>query len=434
MLRHEELCPKTEAMLFFFASSLVFVMCYKLLWNDNHLTFKTPVAHLTSEKLSLRFRPERVVLPSNTSSNPTIPSSDTNSSAVSEKIPVSVWKPYVKELFDRFPENFSSRYLNPCWEEGTTLRCVPYFYQIGSFKCGTTDLWDKIVQHPQVVTVAKEPHWWAWRRFGFKDTPIHRQLVLKIRRITGNEDDHALQWYLNLFSHEATTRIQSNPRLVIGDASISTLWGLGDYEWEQHFPDKRNPPFFLADVLHALQPTAKITVILRDPVEKLWTTYLLDQWKRHLTPKKFHFHWQMLHKESVQCESLNTPTYCAFMHGSTADLSLKNYLYQGIYYLYLKEWVNAYGLENIHVLRLEDWKATPIAELASVIKYLELDPLPMKTLKAITNRATQNVNVRAKKRNITMFTSTRTELQNFYRPWNKKLAELLKDPKYLWDY
>lgn len=46
------------------------------------------------------------------------------------------------------------------------------------------------------------------------------------------------------------------------------MWGLGVYEWEQHFPDKQNPPFFLADVLHALQPTAKITVILRDPVEK----------------------------------------------------------------------------------------------------------------------------------------------------------------------
>lgn len=64
--------------------------------------------------------------------------------------------------------------------------------------------------------------------------------------------------------------------------------------------------------------------ILRSYIYRLWTTYILDQWKRHLTPKKFHFHWQMLHKESVQCELVNTPKYCAFMHGSTADLSLKN--------------------------------------------------------------------------------------------------------------
>ena len=29
---------------------------------------------------------------------------------------------------------------NPCWYEGEKIHCLPYFYLVGSAKCGTTDL------------------------------------------------------------------------------------------------------------------------------------------------------------------------------------------------------------------------------------------------------------------------------------------------------
>lgn len=48
------------------------------------------------------------------------------------------------------------------------------------------------------------------------------------------------------------------------------------------------------------------------------------------------------------------------------------HLYQGIYYVYLKEWVDAFGADNVHVLRLEDWKNDTVSELNSVLQYLEL--------------------------------------------------------------
>lgn len=40
--------------------------------------------------------------------------------------------------------------------------------------------------------------------------------------------------------------------------------------------------------------------------------------------------------------------------------------------MYLREWVEVFGLENIHVMRLEDWKEDPIGELEGLMKYLEL--------------------------------------------------------------
>ncbi|XP_071812902.1 carbohydrate sulfotransferase 15-like isoform X2 [Apostichopus japonicus] len=351
-----------------------------------------------------------------------------------ERMSIDKWKPYLHEVLNRFPANFSSEFRNPCWYEGTELQCVPYFYQLGSFKCGTTDVWDKLVQHPDVLPVAKEPHWWAWRRFGYMLTPIHEELVRKTRRKTGQGNDHSIQWYLNLFRIQAVEQVKKNPRLVFGDASISNLWGLGIYDWEELFTNETDPPVFLADVIHAIQPKAKIIAILRDPVEKLWTTYMLEQWKKMVSPQTFHAHFKRLTKESLQCESINSPLYCAFMYGTTADISLNNMLYQGVFYLYLQQWVDVFGLENIHVMRLEDWIKDPITELEEAFKYLELDPLPHDVLSSIVNRSTKNVNERAKRKNFTMLASTRRELQDFYRPWNQRLADLLKNQKFTWDY
>lgn len=47
------------------------------------------------------------------------------------------------------------------------LRCLPYFYIIGQPKCGTTDLFHRLLLHPEVkFNTMKEPHWWTRKRFG----------------------------------------------------------------------------------------------------------------------------------------------------------------------------------------------------------------------------------------------------------------------------
>ncbi len=46
------------------------------------------------------------------------------------------------------------------------LRCLPYFLILGQPKSGTTDLYRKILLHPDVTSSAmKEPHWWTRRRY-----------------------------------------------------------------------------------------------------------------------------------------------------------------------------------------------------------------------------------------------------------------------------
>ncbi|CAL4102197.1 unnamed protein product, partial [Meganyctiphanes norvegica] len=51
-------------------------------------------------------------------------------------------------------------------EKSFRLRCLPYFFLIGQPKCGTTDLFQRITQHPDVIPpIMKGPHWWTRRKY-----------------------------------------------------------------------------------------------------------------------------------------------------------------------------------------------------------------------------------------------------------------------------
>eukprot|EP00955_Chlamydomonas_euryale_P000345 3783-Chlamydomonas_euryale.AAC.2 len=54
------------------------------------------------------------------------------------------------DVFEGLPEFFSSRTKNPCWFENRTLRCIPYYHILGVSKCGTTDIYNRLVMHPHV--------------------------------------------------------------------------------------------------------------------------------------------------------------------------------------------------------------------------------------------------------------------------------------------
>lgn len=70
---------------------------------------------------------------------------------------------------------------NPCWLQKEThgvnssykngvLRCLPYFHLFGVCKSGTTDLFSRLTQHPQILEnlgdLHKETTFWSWGRYG----------------------------------------------------------------------------------------------------------------------------------------------------------------------------------------------------------------------------------------------------------------------------
>lgn len=65
------------------------------------------------------------------------------------------WQTFVKKSLPRFEKNQKER-----------LRCLPYFFIAGMQKSGTTDLFYRIINHPDFVTEIKEPMFWTGCRFG----------------------------------------------------------------------------------------------------------------------------------------------------------------------------------------------------------------------------------------------------------------------------
>ena len=76
------------------------------------------------------------------------------------------------------PLRFLANYKNPCWHETvqrgntnkTVLRCLPYYMISGQAKCGTTDLYFALIEHPSIEQcIVKDLQWWAIRRFSKYD-------------------------------------------------------------------------------------------------------------------------------------------------------------------------------------------------------------------------------------------------------------------------
>ena len=116
----------------------------------------------------------------------------------------------------------------------------PNFYIVGAVKSGTTSLYAYLRQHPQVfLPTMKEPHFFTQPR------PSPEQI-------------HLIQYVADIESYQHLYRgADRYPR--IGDASPSYLWC-------EEAPER----------IHAVQPEARIIVILRDPVQRAYAQYLMD--------------------------------------------------------------------------------------------------------------------------------------------------------------
>lgn len=117
-------------------------------------------------------------------------------------------------------------------------RVMPNFFIVGAAKSGTTSMYRYLEQHPDVYMPSfKEPHWFA------RVEPSSNFIVHSVT----SEDE-----YLKLFEGWKGER-------AIGEASPSYLW------------DVSAPARIKQEV-----PNARIIVLLREPVSRAFSHYLMD--------------------------------------------------------------------------------------------------------------------------------------------------------------
>ncbi|XP_075997908.1 carbohydrate sulfotransferase 15-like [Genypterus blacodes] len=328
---------------------------------------------------------------------------------------------------DHLRRNFS-RHLYSRGGKRFRLRCLPYFYIVGQPKCGTTDLFRRLLLHPEVkFNTIKEPHWWTRKRFGY------------IRFKDGFKERVSLEDYLDLFdlaAHNIQEGINGNSsgdhgklQFITGEASASTMWDNQVWSYLHGDAEEAQPPFLAQDFIHAVQPHAKIIIMLRDPTERLYSDYL---YFKMANKSAVDFHQKVV--ESVQlfqsCLSHWSLRSCVYNTGLYNTMPVR--LNLGLYIIFLLDWLTVFPQEQILIVRLEDYSANLRATIKKVFDFLAVGSLSEQMEAALTNRSMSNARRAADRRLGPMFPATRDLLREFHHPFNQKLATVLDNKAFLW--
>ncbi len=260
----------------------------------------------------------------------------------------------------------------------SSSRITPDYLIAGTKKGGTTSLANWLVQHPGVLRMFpkaqrhKSAHYFdcnfakgpAWYRSHFPTRQFRR--------------------------HEAH-RLGYEP--LVGEAS----------------------PYYMfhpaaQDRVKSLLPETKVIMLLRDPVSRAYSHY----WDRVSTG----FEDCATFEEAIAAEPgrladvdearFAEPAYTHFSHEH------HSYLARGRYAEQLARWQPLFGSGQLLVLEFERMKSEPDVLLGEVLDFLGLPACSAIDLRARNERKKQPM----------MSAATRESLQDYFRPWNRRLVEL----------
>lgn len=177
----------------------------------------------------------------------------------------------------------------------------PNFFIVGAPKCGTTALFRFLENHPQVfLSDPKEVNF-------FSKKELEEQSLYYQDFKPRNENE-----YLKLFKN---ADIQHK---IIGEASVSYLF----------YPE-------VATRIHCFNPDSKIVILLRDPVARAWSHYLMDK------------RLGLVKKELIEI----------FQSKKERDkLNFQQYFLLGNYVSQVEKYLDLFGKKNVKIIFAEELK------------------------------------------------------------------------------
>lgn len=209
----------------------------------------------------------------------------------------------------------------------------PDFYCVGAGKSGTTSLYEIFKQHPQVfLPSVKEPYY-------FVEDSIHQNRFDK-------------QSYLQLYEDALPNQITGDfsPGYFISSEAASRIF-------------KRNP-------------AARIIIILREPVSRAFSDYLMYK-QRGRTTLGF--------MDAIQQEINRID------RSETED---PFFVYTGCYGTHVQRFMDVFSRENILILFMEDLIKQPKILYANVCDFLEIEQVAMKE-SSLNKKSNQYVEARS---------------------------------------
>lgn len=211
-----------------------------------------------------------------------------------------------------------------------SVRALPDFLILGTARGGTTSLFNYLAGHPDVVADVKEIH--------FFDNQYFR----------------GARWYRSFFPSQPYLRARSRSRrrrVITGEAS----------------------PYYLFHPLvpqrvHAVVPLARFVVLLRDPVSRAYSEYLLRV-RGGLENLGF---TEALAAEAERLSGWEARLESGEYPGSLSPHQRYSYVARGHYAVQLERWFSYFPRDPFLILRSEDFFADPASILQQVLAFLGL--------------------------------------------------------------
>ncbi len=285
----------------------------------------------------------------------------------------------IKPWLKKNPEYHPVYILRPgIWRIITApIRVLPDFLIIGAGKCGTTSLYNYLIQHPNISAAKfKELNY-----FGRRWTKFYRPN------------------FPTIFSKFFFKRFQKE-LLITGEAS----------------------PYYLINPLVANEvrkkiPSIKIIILLRNPVDRAFSQY--NQWKK--TGIETHTFEDAIKLEKIKNKKEWENYIDDDSPGSRSHVRF-SYLAGGLYYEQIKNWMSVFPKEQFLILKAEDFFSEPSKIFSQILDFLEVKHYEVDFSKKYNARQYKEINPNSKK-----------FLQNFFKPHNEKLYKLL-GRNFNWDY
>ena len=311
-----------------------------------------------------------------------------------------------QDVYNTLPGHFLDNYKSFCWYNKTNkpqLLCLPKLYLAGFPKCGSSDLFTKLIKHPKITAKSKEFQWWTIYRF-------FDQVKLS-----------AFSSYLKNLGPES---VEEDSVLIDASTTLSFfLW-----HWKERYPWLEDPPYYNQDIIYKITPAAKILMILRDPTERLWSDYLYFAENDVTSAEAFDVSVKIQVEKFTSCSERKHFKSCCFDHSITNGRKYVT-LFLGVYICFVQDWKEKFG-DQMMVVELEDYSNNPVLVLQDIFKFLEIHPL---SAKDISEGPVANTRKDRDRDKGDMLPSTRKLLKEFYGTYNQELSNFLNDTRFLYD-
>ncbi len=252
------------------------------------------------------------------------------------------------------------------------IRISPDFFIIGAAKCGTTSLYDYLIQHPQIIPASQKEIFFFDGYF-----------------------DMGILWYKAYFStylEKYFKKILQKKDLITGEANPNYIFH----------------PLVPKRIFNAF-PNAKLIIILRNPVDRAYSDYNM---RVRMNDENLSFE-DSLKDEKRRVMGEREKIYKNENYFSY-NLTTYSYLDRGIYIEQIKDWMNLFSKKQMLILRTEDLDENPNKILKQTFEFLGISNFKIKNMKRKNVGKYKEMN-----------SNTRKWLIEYFKPHNERLYKYL---------